>query len=464
MLAAVLPLLRYAPRVGGRPSLHRSSLHRAVCSSADGGSFAELGVSEPLLAGLQGLGFEAPTEIQRQAWPFVRGGGDVVLLDETGSGKTIAYALPVLQAMLEEREELVAEARRARGEEGRLVLPRVPSQALLLAPNRELVVQVHATVRALLAGLPPSLQLRSSALTEDRGAIRDRYEVEQICAELKRAAKASAAEEGSMAGRDLARARIGLHRVGSDAERQAVRDSARVALIVKWAGLKQFVLVGATMPNAGTKNVHLHVERSWPAAAWVRTGREHHSIGPRLRQFFVRVGEESRAAALRAAVQQGPQGRTLVFANTLAPAEAAEAELQGVRTCAAFHNGVGPEERREHLAAFQQGELPVLVCTGLASRGIDFTDVAHVVQYEMAANAVEYIHRVGRTARAGRSGVATALYTDLSAPLVDALRSASERGDPIDALFSRRRLFRKKFNKAREYELGQRASQAGRQS
>lgn len=174
MLAAVLPLLRYAPRVGGRPSLHRSSLHRAVCSSADGGSFAELGVSEPLLAGLQGLGFEAPTEIQRQAWPFVRGGGDVVLLDETGSGKTIAYALPVLQAMLEEREELVAEARRARGEEGggeegRLVLPRVPSQALLLAPNRELVVQVHATVRALLAGLPPSLQLRSSALTEDRG-------------------------------------------------------------------------------------------------------------------------------------------------------------------------------------------------------------------------------------------------------------------------------------------------------
>mmetsp|Transcript_24750 Transcript_24750/g.77792 ORF Transcript_24750/g.77792 Transcript_24750/m.77792 type:complete len:310 (+) Transcript_24750:88-1017(+) len=281
MLAAVLPLLRYAPRVGGRSSLHRSSLQ---CSSADGGSFAELGVSEPLLTGLQGLGFEAPTEIQRQAWPFVRGGGDVVLLDETGSGKTIAYALPVLQAMLEEREELIAEARRARGEEGggeegRLVLPRVPSQALLLAPNRELVVQVHATVRALLAGLPPSLQLRSSALTEadadgeadvlcatpavalrswrgSRGgrlrgpgrvrwavldeadqllagsfkpAIRDRYEVEQICAELKRAAKASAAEEGSMVERELARARIGLHRVGSDAERQAAREAVRMA-------------------------------------------------------------------------------------------------------------------------------------------------------------------------------------------------------------------------------------------
>mmetsp|Transcript_42917 Transcript_42917/g.135422 ORF Transcript_42917/g.135422 Transcript_42917/m.135422 type:complete len:266 (-) Transcript_42917:188-985(-) len=177
------------------------------------------------------------------------------------------------------------------------------------------------------------------------------------------------------------------------------------------------MLVGATMPNAGTKNIHLHVERSWPAAAWVRTGREHHSIGPRLRQFFVRVGEESRAAALRAAVQQGPQGRTLVFANTLATAEEAEAELRGVRTCAAFHNGVSPEERREHLAAFQQGELPVLVCTGLASRGIDFTDVAHVVQYEMAANAVEYLHRVGRTARAGRAGRAITIVTQYDVEL-----------------------------------------------
>ena len=102
---------------------------------------------------------------------------------------------------------------------------------------------------------------------------------------------------------------------------------------------------------------------------------------------------------------------------------------------------------RVQVRDFQSGALPVLVCTGLGSRGLDFRDVAHVVQYEVATNSVEFLHRVGRTARAGKPGVATNIYDDESADLVDALRAAYADGLPIDATFSRKRLFRKRVRR-----------------
>ena len=85
----------------------------------------------------------------------------------------------------------------------------------------------------------------------------------------------------------------------------------------------------------------------------------------------------------------------------------------------------------------------MVVCTGLASRGIDFADVAHVVQYEVAPNAVEFMHRIGRTARAGKRGTTTCLYDESTADLAELLRDATERGEPIDSLFSRKRSLRK---------------------
>lgn len=99
------------------------------------------------------------------------------------------------------------------------------------------------------------------------------------------------------------------------------------------------------------------------------------------------------------------------------------------------------------MAAFQAGRLPVLVCTGLGARGLDFQDVAHVVQYEAATNAVEFMHRVGRTARAGKGGTATTIYGAESADLVEALRAAMEEDRPVDATFSRKRLFHRRVQR-----------------
>ena len=151
------------------------------------------------------------------------------------------------------------------------------------------------------------------------------------------------------------------------------------------------------------------------------------------------------------AIENGPSGKVLVFANTLETAEAAYEDAAahlGEAGCGLFHAGMAAAERTAALAAFERCEPPVLVCTGLASRGLDFLDVAHVVQYDVAHNAVEFMHRIGRTARAGKPGVATALYTEEHAPLIEGLRDALLAGKPIDHLFSRKRSLRLQRKKA----------------
>ena len=92
------------------------------------------------------------------------------------------------------------------------------------------------------------------------------------------------------------------------------------------------------------------------------------------------------------------------------------------------------------------------MCTGLASRGLDFVDVEHVLQFEVATNAVEFIHRAGRTARAGKRGVCTTLYTDERAELIEALRDALAAGQDVEHLFSRKRSFKLGLKKRRRRE------------
>jgi len=250
--------------------------------------------------------------------------------------------------------------------------------------------------------------------------------------------------------------------------------------------------VGATMPNAGTRNAEEHVRRLFPLASWYRASQVHKNKAE-LKNYFVKVDEVSRGAALRQALRHGPPGRVLVFANTLQTAEEAfeeaVAEL-GRDAVAFFHKDVPVYQRSLLLERFgergggalaatptadgdvdgqsgeehgqgggaggeagsgqaEEGTLRVLVCTGLASRGIDFVKVSHVLQYDVASNAVEFMHRVGRTARAGQRGVSTTLYSDDRTDLVEGIRDALTTGEPIEHLFSRKRSFKLGIKKRR---------------
>ena len=450
-------------RVPGLRAVARTPLRNARWSaSASALGFAALGLAPTVHPILSRLGFQEPTAVQRQSFEPILSGGDTVVLAETGSGKTLAYALPIIHMMLAEGEgEIVPSTRRF--ESSRM-------QALLLQPNRELCKQA----RDILDRIGPSVGISISSLMEHDADIdadiliatptiairswrgpervrwlvldeadallagtfkpagRSQYPVEQIIAAMKLDGKRKAEADGT--------ARSPAHYVRGE-ERQRQKAAT-------W-GSKQFLFVGATMPNAGTKNMDGHVRTKFPTAQWVRTDGAHHERSE-LRQFFVKVQQEQRDAALRHALKHGPPGPALVFANTLDSAKQAYAALsdgQDERPSGLFHSQVHPEARAALLSAFAAGEVQVLVCTGLASRGIDFADVAHVVQYQVAPNAVEFMHRIGRTARAGKGGTSTCLYDEGTADLAELLRDATERGEPIDKLFSRKRSLRARIKK-----------------
>jgi superfamily II DNA/RNA helicase len=197
------------------------------------------------------------------------------------------------------------------------------------------------------------------------------------------------------------------------------------------------------------------IKYGFPDAVWVE-GRRLHRAVPNVTQTWINVSDTSRADALGAALGLGTEGfrpdvdcaKTMVFVNSAEACEAVAAELkrQGFKA-EAFGAQCTNSERAERLRAFADGSVSVLACTDAAARGVDVPGVAHVVQAEFAGNAVEYLHRIGRTARLGAKGLVTNLVGEKDEELVRAVRDCENRGVAVEGAFSRKRSFRKKFKK-----------------
>ena len=236
----------------------------------------------------------------------------------------------------------------------------------------------------------------------------------------------------------------------------ASEPAAPSAPAVPGAPTRQYIFAAATIHSSGKRTPGETLKLGFPDAAWVAGPRLHRSAA-QLAHAWQAVDGDSRDDAVLAALREAPPGaRTLVFANTVASAAALAERLAaepGVRS-AAYHSSVPTVERFATLAAFRAGEVDVLVCTDSAARGLDVPGVAHVVQAEFALNAVDYLHRAGRTARAGAPGRLTSLFDAEAAQLVAAVRSAVEAGSPVEDAFSRKRSFRKKLKKYGEERRG----------
>ena len=551
LLASAIP---YRPQLGAtyHAMRHISTYQRKMArarvptaaidypDASEAGDFASLGVNPLLLPALKKRGIVEPTEVQRAAFDALLQMDDAVLLSETGTGKTLAYAVPLVHRLLEQIED--GESTDEEDARGRVRNHRVArNQALVLVPNKDLCAQVTSVFQYLLKDLPDETQssLRVSSLVSTTTAnaeaeilvstpavalnawygpetirwvildeadallggsfkhsARSGYPIEVIIADVKRSAKleaiAEATARGDGDGRKMKLPPSGGPRGAHGAGGRAVRTKA-------WYSTKQFVCVGATMPNHGTKNIREHVRHLFPNAVWYQAEALHKSKAE-MSHYFIKIDAATRSSALCQALRHGPGGKSLVFANSLDMAglayEAACREL-GEKNVALFHKGLPVEERAQSLKAYESGQLQALVCTGLASRGIDFKEVAHVVQFEVATNgklrrahthtpqrfprfallalrsslcallvllvsrltcesplpsytAVEFMHRVGRTARAGQTGVTTSLYTDDRVELVEALRDALEGNHPIDHLFSRKRSFKIGIKRAKK--------------
>ncbi|XP_027151606.1 DEAD-box ATP-dependent RNA helicase 22 isoform X1 [Coffea eugenioides] len=219
---------------------------------------------------------------------------------------------------------------------------------------------------------------------------------------------------------------------------------------------KQYIFVAATLPMNGKKTAGEVLKRMYPEASWV-TGNYVHRHNPRLEQKWIEVTADTQVDALISAVNHGYNSglnsssgivRTIVFANTVEAVEAVSKILTGAGIeCFRYHSDSSLDERTRNLLDFQQ-KGGVFVCTDAAARGLDVPNISHVIQAEFATSAVDFLHRVGRTARAGQPGLVTSLYTEANRDLVSAIRQAEKQGLPVEKAFSRKRSFRNKLKKS----------------
>lgn len=219
---------------------------------------------------------------------------------------------------------------------------------------------------------------------------------------------------------------------------------------------KQYIFVAATLPVNGKKTAGGILKYMFPDAEWV-CGNYLHCHNPRLEQKWIEVTVDTQVGELIKAVNHsfrsedldnaGGIHRTMVFANTVEAVEAVVKILlhSGIE-CLRYHKNCTLEERAQTLVDFHE-KGGVLVCTDAAARGVDIPNVLHVIQADFATSAVDFLHRVGRTARAGQIGLVTSMYMESNRELVNAVRRAGDLGQPLETAFSRKRSFRNKLKK-----------------
>jgi ATP-dependent RNA helicase RhlE len=342
-------------------------------------SFSDLGVAEPLQRALQSSGYLNPTPIQQRAIPLLLEGRDVLAVAQTGTGKTAAFALPILQRFTD------GGARPGRG----------PS-ALILAPTRELAIQIGAAIRTY----GRYLKQREAVV---HGGVGQTPQVKALQAGID-ILVATPGRLLDLIAQGHARLDSVSVLVLDEADRMLdmgfIRDVRRI--VAKLSKRRQSMLFSATMPP---DIVHLasDILREPVRVDVAPTGTAVEAIDQKV--FHVAAPEKR---ALLSTLLQNPQmGRVIVFTRTKHGANRVAEHLasSGV-SAAAIHGNKSQSARQTALNDFRSGRSRVLVATDIAARGIDVEAVTHIVNYELPNVPETYVHRIGRTARAGATGAA----------------------------------------------------------
>ncbi|GFR41287.1 hypothetical protein Agub_g1802 [Astrephomene gubernaculifera] len=232
---------------------------------------------------------------------------------------------------------------------------------------------------------------------------------------------------------------------------------------------RQYIYSAATMPTITYSDVGSQIQKMHPDAVWVSTELLHQSK-PHLEHKWQEVSDETFGPVVLEAVRSDPDyqarsGKTLVFAADGASADAVSEVLAGGHVPhVVYHKSRNMADQAAAMETLRSQDGAVMVCTDAAARGLDVQGITHVVQADFAANAIDFIHRIGRTARAGRSGRVTSLYRARNSALVDVLRDYIKEGVPLEAAFSRARSFSKKLKKTGGVFVPRGVSVAGSQA
>ncbi|WP_322814829.1 DEAD/DEAH box helicase [Chloroflexus sp.] len=342
-------------------------------------TFAELGLSDALVGTLSGLGYDEPTPIQAQSIPLLLAGRDVIAQAQTGTGKTAAFALPMI--------ERVTDA---------LVV-----QALVLAPTRELAVQVaeaihrygrHRSLRVLpiYGGQPIERQLRGLAqgtqvVVGTPGRVLDHLKRGSLCFDHLRMVVLDEADE--------------MLDMGFAEELEAILQLTPTE--------RQTALFSATLPPA-VQNLTLRYTRQ-PVRVSIAAEQ---LTTPRIRQAYYEVLVRDKLDALCRVLDAEMPQLAIVFCRTRQEADDIGERLQGRGYAAeSLHGDLSQAARDRVMRRFREGQLDVLVATDVAARGLDIAEVSHVINYDVPTDPESYVHRIGRTGRAGREGVAITFIT-----------------------------------------------------
>lgn len=341
--------------------------------------FAELGLSRPLLTALDRIGFQDPTDIQRELIPQALAGRDCLGQARTGTGKTAAFTLPLLQ----------------RVEPGRGI------QALVLVPTRELAAQVGEQVRLLSPAEPP----RTLIVFGGTG-------IGTNLRELKRGVDIVVGTPGrvlDLLQRDALDLRSVKLAVLDEVDRMldiGFRDDIR-RIMAKVARDRQTIFVSATM----TEDIRRLAHGLMRDPVEVNVSADCLTVA-QVRQDYMTVEGCDKPGVLREFLKRAAPRLAIVFTRTKRGATRVARQLsQANVACAEIHGGLPQGHRTRVLNDLRAGRLTVLVATDLASRGLDVTGVSHIVNYDIPADPAVYVHRIGRTARMGNSGHALTFVT-----------------------------------------------------
>lgn len=368
-------------------------------------NFESLGLSDKLLRAIKNEGYESPTPVQALAIPLLLKGRDVLGVAQTGTGKTAAFALPILQKLLDKKSSQKRNIR-----------------ALVLSPTRELAAQIDQRFSVY----SQYIDMRHKVIF---GGVSQKPQVQS----LRRGIDVLVATPGRLL--DLIQqGHVNLSHVEffvlDEADRMLdmgfIRDIKKVLKLLPRQ--RQNLLFSATMPASIANLANSFLKN----AEMIDLSPKEITVD-RIEQAILFVRKEDKRKLIVDLIKENQVKRGIIFTRTKHGANKLVKQLDKAHISAlAIHGNKSQGARTKALAQFKNGSTPLLVATDIASRGIDVEDVTHVFNYDLPNEPESYVHRIGRTARAGRSGIAYAFCDDTEAGYLVGIQQLIGKEIPVD--------------------------------
>lgn len=366
-------------------------------------TFVDLGLGDALLKALDEVGYKHPTPIQEQAIPHVLMGRDVIGVAQTGTGKTASFTLPLLEILKTGKAK-----------------SRMP-RALILAPTRELAAQIQDNLKqySKKTNITSTLLVGGEAMNEQAAQL-------QRGVDIVIATPGRFMDQFQRGGMILTDTKFFII---DEADRML--DMGFIPDIEKIVGflpkLRQTLMFTATMAPEIRKLADKFLSN--PREVTVARAS---STNANISQFVYQTSGRRKADDLLAMITELNPTSMLVFCNRKSDVEKVKTTLnkKGLKA-EGLHGDMVQSARYASLDRFKSGESKIIICSDIAARGLDIDDVSHVINYDVPRNAEDYVHRIGRTGRAGKSGFAVTFITEEDEKGYDAIKKLIQQDIPV---------------------------------